>query len=425
MVKMDKQEYIKSLKNVRIVLGNGFDLHCGLHTKYSDYYCLNFKRYFFIKNKFKAYESTDVFDLNFKDKEVQIINTWDVFFILNGPDSPKDLRKNWCDVESLILSSLIDNETKANDIKSAVLRLGSVINWNVIETFLTSGQTAQTHMDRSVIEFIKQRSKFLKTDYRKFFQFLLAELKQFEKDFGMFIYKQFHDNYLETCSHNNKQFLNTYYLQDAVYTIDELCDENNLSSIDSFNYSSIEKESLKTKFQNINGSYKNPIFGIDSKFPPEDNRYIFTKTARRIDSDMFDESFESKPNFDNVIIYGHSLNEADYSYFFPLFDKLNLLDSTALGVIVFAYSVYDKSSAEYIESDFRKSISKILFEYANSKQLPEPGRLLDSLSTQKRIVTFKLNDIRFDGAVKSQLDREWDKIYKDLDKYIEEVNKGI
>ena len=424
MVKMDKQEYIKSLKNVRIVLGNGFDLHCGLHTKYSDYYCLNYKKYFFIKNKFKVYDSSNVFDLDFKDKIVQALNTWDIFFTLNGPDNPKLLRNNWCDVESLILCSLADDEIKENDIKNAVLRLGSDINWNVIEAFLISDHLAQTHKDRFVIEFIKQRSKFLKIDYRNLIKFLLIELKQFEKDFGMFVYRQFHDKYLESCNNYYKYFLNTDYLQDAVYTIDELCDENNLSSIDSFNYSIIEKESLKVKFQNINGSYKNPIFGIDSKFPPEDKRYIFTKTARRIDSDMVDESFESKPTFDNVIIYGHSLNEADYSYFFPLFDKLSLLDSTASGVIVFGYSIYDETKAESIESDFRKSISKILFEYANSKQLPEPGRLLDSLSTQKRIMTFRLNDIHYEGRAKPQLDQEWDKIYKELDLYIEAMQKN-
>ena len=35
---MDKSEFIKSLQKVKIVIGNGFDLYCGLKTKYKDYF---------------------------------------------------------------------------------------------------------------------------------------------------------------------------------------------------------------------------------------------------------------------------------------------------------------------------------------------------------------------------------------------------
>ncbi|MBQ7994734.1 MAG: helix-turn-helix domain-containing protein [Bacilli bacterium] len=35
---MEKREYIHNLKNVKLVIGNGFDLHCGLKTSYKDYF---------------------------------------------------------------------------------------------------------------------------------------------------------------------------------------------------------------------------------------------------------------------------------------------------------------------------------------------------------------------------------------------------
>ena len=35
---LSKKEVINNLKNVKLILGNGFDLHCGLKSKYSDYF---------------------------------------------------------------------------------------------------------------------------------------------------------------------------------------------------------------------------------------------------------------------------------------------------------------------------------------------------------------------------------------------------
>ena len=31
---LSKKEVINNLKNVKLILGNGFDLHCGLKSKY-------------------------------------------------------------------------------------------------------------------------------------------------------------------------------------------------------------------------------------------------------------------------------------------------------------------------------------------------------------------------------------------------------
>lgn len=415
---MDKKEYINSLKNIKIVLGNGFDLHCGLHTKYSDYYCKNFNKYLFIKDSLENYKNTDIFDFDFNTDKVKSINTWDVFFALNGPTDPRLWKRDWCDIEKLIFSSLVSYNPNTSDPDKIAIALVSRINWNNINSLIFADRLGLNYDDRFVVEFIKNRCKLLNLETNDFYGFLLKELKAFEKDFGEFVYKQFHNSYFETCNYGTKAFLNTGYLNDALFTIDELCYENNLSSIDSFNYSNIEKPSLREKFQNINGSYANPIFGVDSKFSPDDVRYIFTKTARRIDSDMFNDTFESKPYFENVVIYGHSLNEADYSYFFPLFDKLNLLDSTATGILVFAYSVYDDACKEKIEASFRKSMSTIIFEYAKSKKVSDPERLLDSLSTQKRILTYMLNNIHY-GPRQTELDREWDKIYKEMDAIID------
>lgn len=411
---MEKQDFVKGLKKVKIVLGNGFDLHCGLYTKYIDYYCKNFEKYFRIKELFTTFKETRKADECFSEEDIKTISTWDVFFALNGQDDPRKNINNWCDIEKLISDSLISLEYNTSCIDKIVASIGSNIQWDTIYDLITHNQQGSNDFDIFVVQFVQKRASFLQINCLDFYSFLLIELKKFEKDFGDFVYRQFHDKDLEKFNYNSQVFLNKQYLAAAISTINELCFIDNLVSIDSFNYTKIEKCDLLQKFQNINGSYENPIFGIDTKFNPDNPKYIFTKTSRRIDFDMIDKTFERKPDFENALIYGHSLNEADYSYFFPLFDKLNFIDSTANNVLVFAYSIFDETKKEEIESALRKSISKIIFEYAKSKNIPNPERLLDSLSIQKRICTYLVDDIK-NKYLKTNLDREWDDIYRNID----------
>lgn len=411
---INKQEYIQTLTNVKVVLGNGFDLHCGLRTTYNDFFRFNFKKIIHIKKLFDEYEKRETFNVNFSDPKNNLINTWDVFFALNKIFDIEN--KNWCDIERLIYSSLVPYDKDLSDTKTIVIGLGSDINWNHINSLIFSGRTATNYLDRFIVEFIKARAGFKGIKLNNFYRFLLLELKEFEKNFGEFIYRQFHIKYLETCN-GGMVFLNTNYLNNAVYTINELANADNIVAIDSFNFSVIEKDSIKEKFHNINGTYESPIFGVDTRFSPEEPRYIFAKTSRRIDSDMAGETFDKKVDFSNLVIYGHSLNEADYSYFFPVFDKLNLLDSTATGVVVFAYSIYKEKLFEKIESELRMSISKIVLEYAKSKNIPNPERLLDSLSTQKRILTYKINTLSPLCRAPTEIDKDWEKIDKEIEEY--------
>lgn len=382
---MDKREFVKSLSKVKIVVGNGFDLYCGLDTKYSDFFEGNYDKYSYIKRLFAEYLSKELDELSFSDKEIEDYNVWDLFFALNSPDEPKNSNRNWCDIERMMLFSFQDIQTEKPE--QLYLFFSSKVQWKTIKGIASNNKTASNHEDAFVSLFAKERIKHLRNDPKSFYDFLLNDLKIFEKNFGEFIDKQIHYEFPKGFY---MDAINTNYLCLAEATINKLCDINNLVVIDTFNYSDMCIENLKCPIQHINGSYLNPIFGIDSSFEPDDECFIFTKTARRIDSDMFEQSFERKPDFENVVIFGHSLNEADYSYFFPLFDNLNLLDSLANNVVVFAYSIYDEKQERTIKSTLRKSISNIMFAYAKSKGVSEPQRFLDSLSTQNRIVTYEL-----------------------------------
>lgn len=414
---MNKEEFVKTLKKVKLVIGNGFDLHCGLHTTYGDYYCKNWRKYKFIKDLFSSFKKDNGFEFDFEDKNTSNLNMWDIFFALNGPKDPKECGKRWCDIEKMMASSFCKCDDTDSDVESLVFRMLSTTNWRNIFSLISSDGVAKTSEDRFIVMFARERMKHLTRHADDFYTFLLDDLKEFEKHFGEFIYYQIHDNYFETINYGSQQFLNVPYIEMASDTLDKLCNIGNLVEIDTFNYSYIHKQKTIELIQHINGSYENPIFGIDTIFEPNDECFVFTKTARRIDSDMFEEAFETKQEFENLIVFGHSLNQADYSYFFPVFDKLMLTNSLATNVIVFAYSVFDDNKKEEIKSDVRKAVSDILYAYAKSKQLPDPGRFLDSLSTQKRIVMYEVPPLIRKSYGYSHIDDEWDKTYKEFAAY--------
>ena len=222
-----------------------------------------------------------------------------------------------------------------------------------------------------------------------FYMFLLCELRLFERNFGLYIDKLHYDR-------TNEAFgvvlQKTRFSFLARLTIEKLCNLNNLVSIDSFNYDDLENNELNEKLANINGTVDAPIFGIDSNiFPASDIRYIFSKTNRRMDLDMLSDEKKNDESFENLVIYGHSLNEADYSYFFSIFDKLKISDLTSDSKIVFAFSIYDENKEEQIRSSLRNSIAKMFYDYSvylgKDKQ---PNRLLDILTSQGKILMYEL-----------------------------------
>ena len=410
---MKKEEYIKNLKKVKVVLGNGFDLHCGLHTKYSDYYCQNYKKFVFIQTEYKKYLNDDDYELDFNGELISQLNVWDVFFALNSSNNPKECKQRWCDIEKMMLRSLSKNEKVETD-EVDVITL-SKISWESIKECIVYGRQELNHVDRFVVAFCKLKMELKHVHPNDFYLFLLSELKNFEKSFGEFIYHQLHISWYERCNYGQSTFLNGAYIDMAIDTLNDLCGEENLVGIDSFNYSYIHTEKMMTLIQHINGSWKNPIFGVDTIFEPREEPFMFTKTSRRIDSDLFNASVDLKPDFENLVVFGHSLNEADYSYFFPVFDKLHLTDSLASNVVVFAYSIYDAKKEAELKTALRKSISDILYAYAISKNLSDPKRFLDSLSTQKRIITYEIPQLKRNEYSVSLIDQEWENLYKAID----------
>ena len=139
-----------------------------------------------------------------------------------------------------------------------------------------------------------------------------------------------------------------------------------------------------------------PIFGIDySNIKAIDDRYAFTKIYRRLEQNfsMDKDNIDYTSNrFDNIIVFGHSLNRQDYNYFFPLFDSLKITDPSFKGKLVFAYSIYDKEKSQQIKNNLLLNVAKLLREYEIYSKGKDENRLLEILNFKGCIIYYPIFD---------------------------------
>lgn len=400
-----KNKIVHKLKKVKLIIGNGFDLHCHLKTSYSDYFLYDKTKLDILhkwidefKNKVENY--LNFYSNNHKAFWVRLekfdcFNVWDILFYIISSENSNISNWKWCDIETTIAKYLLDKKT------NYVSNNGFDFNFELIYKIL-NGEPSSSEFNifaYIIAGFIYKKNNEEKFDNKKeFYYFLLSELKLFERNFGNYIYSQHY--YIE----NNSSSLilsNEAFKKEASKTLKTLCKLKNITSLDTFNYDTPECEEIKSIVHNINGPISWPIFGIDSDtFKAPDTRYIFTKTNRRLEFEMFNEKVEPLFNYENIIIFGCSLNIADYNYFFSIFDNLDIINTNNTSKIVFAYSIYDKNKSEIIQKKLQESVFLLFQEYSKYKgNNIYPSRLLEILMFQKKVIFL---EIPFDNTIKSE-----------------------
>ena len=217
---------------------------------------------------------------------------------------------------------------------------------------------------------------------------MLTELIRFEDAFG---------KYLQSAIEN----AGPYYYEHAgellrIIANADMDNTGNIMNISilSFNYTNPLGESLEingtpTTLVNVHGSYtQHCIFGIDGKDYMLDNDIRpFTKTYRlmslnnpNIGQLVHTYHAGMQDNSTNMIkFYGHSLGEADYSYFQSIFDGVNLYESHTR--LMFFYRPKrnedgSRGNADGAEEDMKDKVSKLLTEYGKTMENKDHGRNL-------------------------------------------------
>lgn len=233
---------------------------------------------------------------------------------------------------------------------------------------------------------------------------LLGELYEFEKEFADYL------------SENIKEHAD--YSRDLASLYQKLVNisKNKSCNLLTFNYTSINNMPKGiSKVKHIHGSIdtndvknrSNIIIGIDSNIDyPEnctqeekDSIYLFTKTSRVLNLVNNHEDV-LEDNINEIIFFGHSLGDSDYSYFQSIFDYYDLYSSKLVLKFVFSPRYKDDDSEtekeqRYIEKreSQSKKIANLINNYGQTLENKDHGKNL----LHKLLIEERINIINIDG----------------------------
>ncbi|MCL2630732.1 MAG: bacteriophage abortive infection AbiH family protein [Firmicutes bacterium] len=397
-------------KNNLLIIGNGFDLACKLPSSYLDFYTACIKD-----------TLGEPFGLQ-QTKRGQTFGFWENLLLeYEKKFGAKDYL--WCDIEKIIKDTLGTIFLSGDCLLN--LALGIQENDSILQL---------VHIRKYIEEQLKN---FFNTNTLKFDRksidsakkavcaYLLKELNLLESRFCKYLNKQIvapaeiknpirdkNDDYFIRAT-NLLIKLFGFIIYKKITTNSELrelekhyFDDKRNSFVLSFNYTPLLDNIPLGKawhFTNIHGqlcvkSCKNCkkssiVFGIDNKavFPEKDSNENefelslikqFSKTYRVLK--MQKKQTQILPSSAEPLVikvFGHSLNEADYSYFQSIFDYYNIYDNSQVSLI-FYYSTWCDTE----KHDKTEAVYKLINEYGATLTNKDQGKnLMHKLLLENRL----------------------------------------
>ena len=362
------------------ILGNGFDLYLGLKTRYSDYFKnRKISEEFFEKIKSIFKNSIGSYNYDARTKVYAVFDYDEILLNMQIVQLYKDIEKN---LFYLYLMFLKKCDLNWNEVESNILpfiRDTSKIFKLKMETILGNIEKNEMYKYLLIAKVIIKDRKNL-----NFLDFIMEQLNLFEKDFGNYIgslelkgesKNRLINIFRTTCRKKIINFNYSIFLQDLIDRYKDIA------------FSEIEiARRIKPieSIVNIHGDFKNPIFGIDS-LNSEEQFQNFTKKSRILNNDTI-ENFElPKPGkLGTINFFGHSLSEADYSYFQSLFDYYDIYSSNIK--LNFMYSEYDKNDLTRAKRETHNNVVKLMNNYGEKLENKDKGKnLLHKLLIENRI----------------------------------------
>lgn len=302
-----------------IVVGNGFDLECGLRSSFGH----------FIAAREKYFD-----DLSSNEVETEFHKTiWD--YLLDERNG-----SNWCDVERAIAEWVAPKDPRREpktplDLSSNRIVFGKTLK--KLDRLCSTGYGVEIDQneasDRVASHLFK---RFHENDApwtkERLLNVTQEDLSTFEGDFASYLLSEInHSADYQQAADKLMRTLMGFGLPSAEYYEIETC-------ILSFNYTTPHKvfrvDGNLVSYVNIHGKLSGEIiFGIDGTGRMNNlDALPYTKTYRLMALDVPNIAavvHRSTPNPSNDVIrlikfYGHSLGQADYSYFQAIFDTVNL-----------------------------------------------------------------------------------------------------
>ncbi len=346
---------LNNLHNL-LIIGNGFDLHLKLKSSFSNFFE---QKYLDRHNVFKQ-DCINIFAylLYIRFYAKNISNSFMRRIYKFNP--------NWMDIESFIKKLATDH----------------VLFSKIFECISYKDKTAYpssfTKYSIYLSNIFKRKLSGSEFDYNTLDKVLSDDLSEFEEDFAA---------YMKETLVNRPN-----YESDALDLVDKII--NSISNFDNslevqiinFNYTKIHCRSMSEA--NIHGTlYDKVVIGYDSTTSPIGDKDVFqlSKDWRKLDI-PFEYSYPFS-SINSIIVYGHSLGEQDYPYFFEIFDKCDFLSNESIKLFL-CYSLHGATNYEKKSNfdNYKMNASKMLNAYERYKN-PSKTRnsIVSSLKLNKRI----------------------------------------
>ena len=383
----------KSSWHQLLIIGNGFDLECGLNSTFGDFFST--AREALTPTKFlhegACYETwkNSVSNPN--------LTIWDL--ILKG-----QRKGGWCDIEAAILKQISDIDSMFSNLTS----IRDLISEEIANNGdYDHGEFQRFQISHDIYEYLSLHDNMTAISSKKNLSlFLLYELHRLESAFAEFLRKQAWGETLDECANAEKRVETSYettaktklhiLLSFALQSDDRRSDT---CSILSFNYTgpfdiSSNKIGQRVAYTNIHGicsEGEEIIFGIDGKETLVDEiTRPFTKTYRLLSLGGPKARDVVRSDTQCIKFYGHSLSGADYSYFQAVFDAVHLYSSDVS--LVFFYRCFDERDPLIHRSEMMDKVINLLTAYGTTLENKDHGKnLIHKLILEGRLTVQEIN----------------------------------
>ena len=340
-----------------LIIGNGFDLHLGLHSSFSN----------FFQTQYLLHDNT--FDNRCNNIFAYLLYLR--YYAENLPNS--FLRRvyednpNWMDVESFIQKIATDHDL--------FVKIYDCLRHKDSKAYPSSFNKYSIALS---LMFREKGINGNKHDYSTLDNILSDDLTDFENKFSDYI-----KNQLATLG--NYQSDAHEFVSKIFKSIKSIDDSLGIQILN-FNYTKIKSRDFSEA--NVHGTLFNKIvIGYDSTTKEIDDRdvYQLSKDWRKL-SVPFDYQY-SISELHSIIVYGHSLGVQDYPYFFEILDKCKFLKNDYIRLYL-CYSQHGKNDYEKKRNfdKYQMNASKMLNAYerycGSDKQR---NTIISSLKLSKRI----------------------------------------
>lgn len=367
-----------------LIIGNGFDKHCGLKSGFDDFFNVETNKINNFTPYLKSSSIINSINIYYIDQRNNDSLTFLEKYILILKESKIISRFNWADIENHLFELLYGSESYSID-KIA----DYIIKTNKTDISTLKDVSSESIMLQILTTILKNEMKLYNLSEKdmnhlhdKMYDFIYGDLIKFERRFTLYL--------LNTLERNNESY------NSNVNRLLKRLVSGEVYKVLSFNYT--KPNDLINNTEHVHGTLDNfnIIMGIDStKINHNHKSYRFTKTYRKVEQFVKREKeiveVLDKWN-DEIIFFGHSLNEQDYAYFQTIFDNYDLYNSEIK--LKFVYVVFDSNREKEIKETQVKAVIKLIESYGDTLDNKAKGKnLLHMLLNTNRLEIVNFNNL--------------------------------